>query len=89
MSCSLNSSMLCYVQCNTQAKNRATPEKRIIVPVLCACMIALQGPNSGMTHVGMTKIAMPQQDSDAMTEHICIALKQLFSNFDLYKNLRG
>ena len=85
MSCSLKSKLLSYSGANQQAsKKTSLPEKPVIVPVFCACMIALQGSGAGMAHIGMV-----QQTSDAVTEHITIIQKQFFTNSDLDKNLRG
>lgn len=85
MSCSLKSNLLCYSNNRRQSDPKNfMPEKRGVIPVFCACMIALQGAISGMNHDGLS-----QQEHDSVTEFIEITQKQFFSNYKSEITSRG
>lgn len=79
MSCSITSTLLHCPHCNKKSNQQNTgPEVLIVVLVLCACLIALQGSGLGSAH-----IVVAQKQSDTFTELIGITQKYLFINFKL------
>lgn len=85
MSCSLKSNILRYSHSNQSSNQQNTaPEMPVIVLVLCACMIALQGSGLDLTAKGMA-----QKERDAATEYIFTTQMHLFTNIQLDKNSRG